>query len=137
MSGSLTFPSGTLGSVDADWLSPSKERRLGVLGPEGRFELDYLSQALTFTRGRESAPVFLGGFAPTIAGETSEIPVTRGEPLAIQLDGFLTAVRGEGPVNTTARDGLVALRVAEAMLESADTGRAIDPWASFPSIQAR
>ncbi len=136
VSGTLTFPSGALGSIDADWLSPSKQRRLTVLGPEGRFELDYLSQTLTFTRAGDAAPVYLDGFAPTLAGDTTEVPVSRGEPLAIQLDGFVAAVRDGAPTAPTAREGLLALRVAEGLLESAEAGHAIDPWAGRPELTA-
>lgn len=136
VSGSLSFPSGALGSIDANWLSPSKRRELTVLGPEGMLELDYLSQALHLTRpspGR--APGFLGGFAPTIAGDTSAMTVATGEPLVLQLDAFLAAVRGEAPVVATARDGLIALRIAEALLEAAESGRAVDPLADAQVVR--
>ena len=39
------------------------------------FELDYLTQRLTFTRSDLAHPELLGGYAPTFAGDVAEIPV--------------------------------------------------------------
>ena len=49
--GLMSFPSGTVAMLDVDWLTPAKRRQLTVVGEEGMFELDYLTQRLTFTRG--------------------------------------------------------------------------------------
>ena len=48
--GLMSFPSGTAAMLDVDWLTPAKRRQLTVVGEEGMFELDYLTQRLTFTR---------------------------------------------------------------------------------------
>ncbi|MGZ8515061.1 MAG: Gfo/Idh/MocA family oxidoreductase, partial [Candidatus Limnocylindrales bacterium] len=48
--GLLHFPSGATGMLDVNWLTPAKRRQLTVVGEEGMFELDYLTQRLTFTR---------------------------------------------------------------------------------------
>ena len=48
--GLLHFPSGASGMLDVNWLTPAKRRQLVVIGEEGMFELDYLTQRLTFTQ---------------------------------------------------------------------------------------
>src|SRR5438093_2922826 len=48
--GLLHFPSSATGMLDVNWLTPAKRRQLVVVGEEGMFELDYLTQRLTFTR---------------------------------------------------------------------------------------
>ena len=48
--GLLHFPSGVRGVLDVNWLTPAKRRELTVIGEEGMFELDYLTQRLTFTK---------------------------------------------------------------------------------------
>ena len=58
------FPSGTTGLLDVNWLTPAKRRQLNVVGEEGMFELDYLTQRLTFTSARTSAPDMIKGYAP-------------------------------------------------------------------------
>ena len=51
--GLLHFPSGATGMLDVNWLTPAKRRQLVVVGEEGMFELDYLTQRLTFTRATD------------------------------------------------------------------------------------
>jgi UDP-N-acetylglucosamine 3-dehydrogenase len=125
--GLLSFPSGALGTLDVNWLTPEKQRAITVLGPEGMFRVDYLSQSLTFTRGTaEIEPTYLEGYAPTIAGETVTLPVEPAEPLRRQLDAFFEAVRSGGPPAVTGEEGLWAVILANLLLESAATHRSID-----------
>ncbi len=123
----LTFPSGVVGLMDVNWLTPEKQRRVTVLGKEGMFQVDYLSQRLTFTRGSASlAPEYLDGYAPMFAGETITLPVKPGEPLRRELDAFFAAVRSNGPSPVSGQDGLTALRLVNALLVSAAEGRAVE-----------
>ncbi len=76
--GLLQFPSGATGMLDVNWLTPAKRRQLVVVGEEGMFELDYLTQRLTFTRATDTTnPRLIGGYAPTFEGEVAELPVAR------------------------------------------------------------
>ena len=54
--GLLHFPSGATGMLDVNWLTPAKRRQLSVVGEVGMFELDYLTQRLTFTQRRRRQP---------------------------------------------------------------------------------
>jgi predicted dehydrogenase len=125
--GLLAFPGGALGQLDVNWLTPEKQRRITVLGEEGMFQVDYLSQSLTFTRGaRELAAAYLDGYAPTFAGETATLPVTPAEPLRRELDAFFEAVRSGGPVAVTGAEGLWAVALAQTLLRSATEHRPIE-----------
>ena len=65
--------------LDVNWLTPAKRRQLVVVGEEGMFELDYLTQRLTFTRATDTTnPRLIGGYAPTFEGEVVELPVAIG-----------------------------------------------------------
>jgi UDP-N-acetylglucosamine 3-dehydrogenase len=125
--GLLHFPSGATGMLDVNWLTPAKRRQLLVVGEEGMFELDYLTQRLTFTRATDTTnPRLIGGYAPTFEGEVAELPVASAEPLAAELDAFLGVVRNGGRPVVDAEDGLWAVAVATSLLTAADTGQAID-----------
>jgi len=125
--GLLAFPGGVLGQLDVNWLTPEKQRRIVVLGAEGMFTVDYLSQSLTFTRGaRALAPSYLDGYAPTIAGETVALPVNAAEPLRLELDAFFRAVRDGGPPVVTGEEGLRAVALANMLLRSAAEHRPIE-----------
>jgi predicted dehydrogenase len=125
--GLLHFPSGATGMLDVNWLTPAKRRQLLVVGEEGMFELDYLTQRLTFTRATDTTnPRLIGGYAPTFEGEVADLPVASAEPLAAELDAFLRVVREGGRPIVDAEDGLWAVAVATSLLSSASTGAAVD-----------
>lgn len=118
--GLLHFPSGSTGFLDVNWLTPSKRRELHIVGLEGSFDLDYLTQRLMFTRHPDTAhPTLIRGYAPTFSGDIHEVAIESAEPLAAQLDSFVNVVRdGVRPV-VGAEDGLWAVAIADALLTAA------------------
>jgi UDP-N-acetylglucosamine 3-dehydrogenase len=124
--GLLHFPSGATGMLDVNWLTPAKRRSLSVVGEEGMFELDYLTQRLTFTTTDTSRPRLIAGFAPTFTGDVVELPVANAEPLAAELDAFLDVVRNGGRPVVDGTDGLWAVTIAQALLEAAAAGRPVE-----------
>ena len=125
--GLLHFPSGATGMLDVNWLTPAKRRQLVVVGEEGMFELDYLTQRLTFTRATDTTnPRLIGGYAPTFEGDVAELPVLSGEPLAAEIEAFLRIVREGGRPLVDAEDGLWAVAIATSLLTAAATGQAVD-----------
>ncbi|MGC8634404.1 MAG: Gfo/Idh/MocA family oxidoreductase [Candidatus Limnocylindrales bacterium] len=124
--GLLHFAGGTVGLLDVNWLTPEKQRRITVLGEEGMFQVDYLSQTLTFTRGTaELSPTYLDGYAPTFAGETVSLPVVPAEPLRRELDAFFKSIRTGRPAAIPGSDGLWAVALANLLLESAAARRPV------------
>jgi predicted dehydrogenase len=125
--GLMSFESGTVAMLDVDWLTPAKRRQLTVVGEEGMFELDFLTQRLTFTRSSElTNPRMISGYAPTFAGEVAELPVSNEEPLLAELGAFIHVVRtGDRPI-VNADDGRWAVVLAHALLTSARDRRAVE-----------
>ena len=125
--GLVHFPSGATGMLDVNWLTPAKRRQLVVTGEEGMFELDYLTQRLTFTRATaDVSPTLIGGYAPTFEGDVAVLPVANAEPLAAEIDAFVEVVRRGGRPIIDAEDGLWAVAIANGLLESAAAHRALD-----------
>jgi len=124
--GLMHFPSGATGFLDVDWLTPAKRRSLVAIGEEGMFELDYLTQKLTFTRADVDRPQLIGGYATTFTGDVAEIPVVNVEPLRAQLDEFVRVVRTGDRPYVDAEDGLWAVALANALLTAASERRPID-----------
>ena len=48
LSGLMRFSNGITGVLQVNWVTPTKSRRLTVLGAGGMFEVDYITQDLTF-----------------------------------------------------------------------------------------
>ncbi len=124
--GLLHFPSGATGMLDVNWLTPAKRRQLSVVGESGMFELDYLTQRLTFTSADVGSPTIIDGYATTFEGNVVVIEVASREPLAAELDAFLAVARSGGRPVVDGEDGLWALAIASGLLEAAAEGRPVD-----------
>ena len=126
--GLLHFPSGTSGMLDVNWLTPAKRRQLSVVGEEGMFELDYLTQRLTFTRSDLGRPQADRRLRPDVRGRRRRHRRRYPRAAQAQLDAFV-ADRPDGrPPGVDGEDGAVgASRSPTALLEAAadrPTGRA-------------
>ncbi|MFI5259557.1 MAG: Gfo/Idh/MocA family protein [Candidatus Limnocylindrales bacterium] len=124
--GLMHFPSGATGFLDVDWLTPAKRRSLVAVGEEGMFELDYLTQKLTFTRSNVERPQLIDGYATTFSGDVAEIPIQNVEPLRAQLDEFVRVLRTGMQPYVDGVDGLWAVAIASALLTAASERRPID-----------
>src|SRR3954449_1197117 len=58
--------------------------------------------------------------------ESSTVDLERSDPLANQITHFAAVIRGEAEPICSGRDGLKALEVVDAVVESARTGRPVD-----------
>jgi predicted dehydrogenase len=125
--GVLHFAEGAFGLLDINWLTPTKERSLTVLCERGMFVADYTAQTLEFyenfaATAREGAP------ASVTEGPMTRYMVQSREPLRAELESIRDTINaGVDPV-VTAADGIAALAIAEALVESA---RRNEPVAVF------
>jgi predicted dehydrogenase len=100
---------------------------LTVLGEEGMFELDYLTQRLTFARATDTAnPRLIGGYAPTFESSIVELHVATGEPLIAEVEAFLHVVRNGGRPLVDAAGGRWAVVLADALLTAARERRTVE-----------
>ena len=125
-SGCSTSRPGATGMLDVNWLTPAKRRQLSVVGESGMFELDYLTQRLTFTSADVGSPTMIDGYATTFEGNVVVIDVASREPLAAELDAFLAVARSGGRPVVDGEDGLWALAIAAGLLEAATDGRPVE-----------
>jgi predicted dehydrogenase len=113
---------GTIGTLTVNWLTPTKIRELHVIGERGMFRVDYLTQDLYFfenatTRGSNWDTIrTLRGVSE---GQMTRYVVAKQEPLRVELESFLAAVKGNSAVQVTGKDGLIALALARALVRSA------------------
>jgi predicted dehydrogenase len=115
---------GTVTNHVVNWLTPTKERRIVVTGERGCFVADTITADLTFF-ANASIPTewdAISRFRGVSEGDMVRYAIPKPEPLAVELTGFLAAVRGEPGEIVTAREGLEALAVAEAMSHAATAG---------------
>jgi predicted dehydrogenase len=117
---------GAVGTLSVNWLTPTKVREMRVTGERGMFHVDYITQDLYFyengtTAGEWDALRQLRGMSE---GRMIRHVVNKREPLRAELEAFLRAVRG-GPVTVTGEDGLKAVMLAQAVIQSSMTQQVI------------
>jgi UDP-N-acetylglucosamine 3-dehydrogenase len=126
--GAVRLADGTVGVLDVNWLTPTKIRELTVTGERGMFLVDHLTQDLYFYENAEanqerwSAISLLRGVSE---GCMIRYPVHKHEPLRAELESFVRSVAEDTPVPVDGWDGLMALRLARALVQSGREERAI------------
>lgn len=125
---------GTITNHLVNWLTPFKERVTLVTGERGCFMADTLTADLTFFANGEQATQWdqLSTFRGVTEGDVTRYAIPKPEPLASELEAFRDAVLGRPSSVVTMREGMRAVAVAEAILESTAKGTAVpvtDPLA--------
>jgi predicted dehydrogenase len=136
--GTVRLADGIIGVLDINWLTPSKIRELTVTGEHGMFLVDHLTQDLYFYENAETErATSTGRSAATTRWSTISLlrgvsegrlirhPVEKYEPLKAELEGFVKAIVDDRPVPVEGKDGLAALRLAQALVQSGREGRSI------------
>ncbi len=111
-----------------NWLSPLKERVTTVTGERGCFTADTVTTDLTFYKNG-SEPVQwdrVASFRGVSEGDVIRYAIAKPEPLMTELSNFVAAVRGESAEIVSLEEGLLTVRVAELMRESATSGRTVE-----------
>jgi predicted dehydrogenase len=117
----LHFRTGLTGVLEINWLTPTKVREVVVLGERGMFRVDSLTKDLFFYENAQAngqlwdALEVLKGVSE---GRMVRYPLRRYEPLKAELEAFVTAVLNDEEVPVTGEDGIAALRLALALVES-------------------
>ena len=128
LTATVRFRDGLTGVLEINWLTPTKVREVTVLGERGMFRVDSLTKDLFFYENAQangemwSALEMLKGVSE---GRMVRFPLQRTEPLKAELEAFAQAVLDDEPVPVTGEDGLQALRLALALVESGRTHRVV------------
>jgi len=102
----LQFPNGCVANLTASRISTERVRKLRLFQPHQYLSLDY---------GRQDLAIFSVNDGRQIGFE--QAPVTKGEPLKLQLEAFLNSVETRVPPKCSGRSARQSLRVALAILD--------------------
>ncbi len=125
----LRFPDGVIGGLEINWLTPTKIREVLVLGERGMFRADALTQDLYFYENSLVNDVqwaTLQTIKGVSEGSMTRYAIPRFEPLKAELQSFLKAIQDGNPVPITGEDGLAALKISLALVESGHTHQVVD-----------
>jgi predicted dehydrogenase len=127
--GLLRFPDGVTGALEINWLTPTKVRDVVVLGERGMFRVDDLTQDLYFYENAEVGQnvwLAMQTLKGVSEGSMTRFAIQRQEPLKAELQAFVSAIQAGNPVPVSGEDGLAALRLALALIESSRTHQVIE-----------
>ena len=113
----LQFKKGGTAFIDANWLTPRKNRTLVVTGSEATVHLDYISQEISVENSDMSIKPYL----------------ERKEPLRAELSHFAESILNDRPFRVSAEDGLRAVEICEVVLQSGSSGRTVTLEAPSPA----
>lgn len=125
----LRFPDGVIGGLEINWLTPTKIREVFVLGERGLFRVDALTQDLYFYENslvKDVQWLMLQAIKGVSEGSMTRYAIPRFEPLKAELQSFLNALQDGKPVPISGEDGLAALKISLALVESGQTHQVVE-----------
>lgn len=125
--GLVRFASGAVGMLDVNWLTPTKVRELTVTGERGMYQVNYLTQDLYFYENDYSPTTWdaLRSISGVSEGTMTRLKVQKAEPLRLEYEDLMTALRDDTPPTVTGEDGLAVLRLAHQFIEATKSGEVI------------
>lgn len=110
-----------------NWLTPFKERLTLVTGERGAFVADTLTADLTFYENGTGHGTWdaVTTFRGVSEGTITRFALDKREPLRNEHEAFRDAILGERQDHVSLREGYETLRVAEAAIASASTGKTL------------
>ncbi|HUJ84866.1 MAG TPA: Gfo/Idh/MocA family oxidoreductase [Candidatus Acidoferrales bacterium] len=106
----LTYRNGESAFIESNWLTPYKTRTLTVTGSDAIMRLDYITQDLWIEQQKET-------LQPRYPFQ---------EPLKCELQHFAECVIEKKKPLITGEDGVKALQIAEAAMQSSAKNRAVN-----------
>jgi predicted dehydrogenase len=133
----ITFENGAVATITASRVSRERMRKLRIFQRNGYLSLDLAAGGGELYRMRRDVDLAklvqqaqpLEAFVERVALEAPE-----GEPLRLELENFVAALRGESPVAVTGEEGRDALAVALRIM--ADIERSLPAFAAGVSMRA-
>ena len=108
----VTFTSGAVANITSSRISREKKRKIRIFQQSGYLSLDLAAGTGEFFRLRSdidprTAPADMMALVDRVKLEAPD-----GEPLKLELESFVAALRGKGPIVVTGEEGRLALSVA-------------------------
>jgi predicted dehydrogenase len=111
----VTFASGAVANITSSRISRERKRKIRIFQQSGYLSLDLAAGTGEFFRLRSDIDPLAVRAAPadiTAFVDRIKLEAPAGEPLKLELESFVAALKGESPVVVTGEDGKLALGVA-------------------------
>jgi len=121
----LRFPSGISAHLHLSWLDPHKERRFTVVGSRRMATFDDMAtegKVTVYDKGFDESTRSYGEYI-TRSGDIFSPRIANGEPLRLECEHFVQAIRDGSPPRSDGRSGLRVVRVLERLQEDLENSR--------------
>jgi UDP-N-acetylglucosamine 3-dehydrogenase len=118
----LNFENDICGIVEVNWLTPMKIRRVFLTCSETFVEADYISQSVTTSSSSFKQIDEMDLYSIPIQYNINKIALEKREPLKNEISDFADAIKNDKKPLVTGRDGVMALKIAEAATKSYKKG---------------
>jgi predicted dehydrogenase len=132
----VTFSSGAVANITSSRISRDRVRKIRIFQESGYMSLDLAAGTGNFFRLKEKLDPSRALSGPVnITDFVDYVPLTapEGEPLRLEFDSFIAAIRGEAPVVVTGEDGRRALAVALRIVAEIERTRPAFTGTAIPS----
>ncbi len=134
--GFLKFPSGVVAHLHLSWLDPHKMRRLTVVGADKMVVFDDMEsdrKVTVYDKGvmLPSADAFLESVGVRY-GDISVPRIPNDEPLRLEVDEFVSAIREHRAPLADGRSGVAVVEVLEGLQRSLDEGGRVVAFETLP-----
>jgi len=111
----VTFASGAVANITASRISRDRKRKIRIFQHSGYMSLDLATGTGEFYRLKGNLAELISSGQPLDMAEVVDrvvLDAPEGEPLKLELESFVAAMNGTGPVVVSGADGRTALAVA-------------------------
>ena len=121
----FTFKNGRHGYIEINWLTPKKIRKLWLTYTDKYAEGDYIEQWVEVSSGKLEYDEF-NTFNIQVDLNIRRINLKKEEPLKRELANFINAIENSTKPLVTGEDGLAAVKVAKAALQSLEKDKPVE-----------
>ena len=118
----LTFPNNKIANINVNWVSPIKIREMLIIGSEGLATINFITQDLNLYENNYNDLDWgtMNILKGSSEGKMTKLSFKRDEPLKIELDEFISAVKNNSKFSVDGKEGLKSLSFALEMINSAN-----------------
>ena len=121
----LNFENEKCGIIEVNWLTPMKIRKMYLTCSENFVEIDYMDQSVTISSSSFNKINEMDLYHVPIQYNVNQVALEKREPLKNEIDDFIDAIETHRPPLATGKDGLIALKIAEAATKSYKIGEEV------------
>jgi UDP-N-acetylglucosamine 3-dehydrogenase len=121
----LHFKNDLCGIIEVNWLTPMKIRKLSLTCDKNFVEADFINQSVETSTSSMDDVDDANLFNIPLQNQISTMDLKKKEPLKNEISDFVNAINNNNKPLVTGYDGVMAVKIAEAAVHSAETGKVI------------